>query len=220
MPQKSKISPKPNTGDVNDLWLKKAFKKADPNAEMIIFENPNVRDALDRRIIEIWPAIRRHLESTGYAFTPIDGALRIEGRSGHILTRAMPWMLHGDYPVFHRGALECTRREWVIDSEFFLSMPSNVDFRLVQEIIGNSRLAGCPPELTIHKHCPNDYYQIFFHAGNGESWGPQSAERIIERIKKCIDYNIAMNDFAIDGEWNEEIVGEFLTQAYEVYEAH
>lgn len=204
----------------SDTWLKNAFKKVDPNSEVIILENPDIKSGLDQYLHLLWPVVKQHLESTGYAFTPLNGVLKIEGRSGCVLTRAMPWMLHGEYPVFYRGALECTQRHWVIENEFFLSLASSVDFRLIREIIGNSRLSGSPPELTIHKHSPVEYYQIYFHSGNGESWGPQSTGRIIEWIKKCIDANVAMNDFAIDGQWNEEIVGKFLTYAYEAYEAY
>ena len=58
--------------------------------------------------------------------------------------------------------------------------------------------------------------------GNLFSWingfGRRKWENILCR-EKCIDGNIAMNDFAIDGDWNEETVEKFLTAAYEVYES-
>jgi len=217
MPRKSTSGSSVNPR--RDTWLKNALKKADPNSELIILENPRVRAGLDQYLIEIWPTVKQHLESTGHFYTP-EGDLEIESKPGYALVRTGAWMLHESTQAICRGTLECHGDHWMLLSEFFLSMPSNTDQRFVMEIIGNSRFGGNPPELTIHKHSPVNYYQIQFHSGNGESWGPQSIGRIIERIKKNIDANVAMNDFAIDGEWNEEIVGEFLTHAYEAYEAH
>ena len=98
-------------------------------------------------------------------------------------------------------------------------MPSSVDFGLVREIIGNSRFAGNPPSLTMDKRAPANYYQILFETGRGEDWSQQSPAIITAKIKQCIDTTIAMNELTLDGEWNEEIVAEFLTTAYPVYEA-
>jgi len=202
-----------------DRWLTEAVRHADPRAEVVVLEDSRVRDILDGHIHRIWPPVREHLESTGYVFTP-ERDVKIESRSRHALVRAMSWMLHDGVQAIHRGTLECNRDHWMLDREFFLSMPGSTDLGLVREIIGNSRLGGSPPELTIHKHSPAGYYQILFRAGSGEDWGTGSNERIVGRIKKCIDCNIRMHEIAIDGEWDRETVEEFLTTAFAFYESY
>jgi hypothetical protein len=42
----------------------------------------------------------------------------------------------------------------------------------------------------------------------------------VERVKKCIDVNVEMNEITLDGDWDETSVGEFLSAAYHVYEAY
>jgi hypothetical protein len=84
-------------------------------------------------------------------------------------------------------------------------------------------MSGVPPELTIHKrHAsdPDGYYEVTFFNGTGENFYPGDEERIIEKIKKCIDTNVKMNEITLDNDWNDERVGEFLSAALEVYEAY
>jgi len=64
-----------------------------------------------------------------------------------------------------------------------------------------------------------DYYQITLHASRGAGWG-YGEEYVDEQIKKIIDVNIRMYDFAMDSIIAPQDLGEFLTIAYEAYEAY
>jgi hypothetical protein len=106
----------------------------------------------------------------------------------------------------------------MIESEFFLPLPLHNDYKVIFEILGNSRLKGNPPNLIIDKEKEEDYYQINFSNGTGASWGMHDENYIENQLKKVIDTNIDMYNFS-EGGISLENIGEFLTMVYEVYEA-
>ncbi|MCC6544692.1 MAG: hypothetical protein IT392_09350 [Nitrospirae bacterium] len=65
----------------------------------------------------------------------------------------------------------------------------------------------------------SDFYQITLYSGHGAGWG-YGEEYVDEEIKKVIDANIRMYDFAIESIITPQDLGEFLTIAYEAYEAY
>jgi hypothetical protein len=200
-------------------WVEDSARKADGDSEVVVLENPVVRDRLDRHILEIWPAVRTHLEQTGYVFTPTD-EVGIRSEGSRVLVRSMSWMIHDVSGAVYRGILECGTDHWMLKSEFFLSMPAEVDVGLLLEIVGNTRLSGNPPELTVHKHDSAGFYQVKFMSGRGESWWPGSRDRILQRIRECIDTNVELHEFAMDGELTRTTVEAFLSRAYDVYESY
>jgi hypothetical protein len=203
-------------------WIEKAVEVCDPHADLIVLENPATKEFYDQILKTIWLPVRERLKKTGYIYTPeIEPQIESEGKN--IVSRKMTWMLHELSRAKYRGSVEINRMHWMVENEFFLCLDSHIDFRFVTELIGNSRMAGNPPELTIHKHHTNDfegYYQVTYLNGTGESFYPGCEERIIHRIKKCIDVNVEMNEITIDNDWNEKRVAEFLTVAFEVYEGY
>jgi hypothetical protein len=203
-------------------WIERAIKDLDPKIDIITIENPDTRDVYDQILNTIWLPVREHLQKTVYTYTPeIEPHIESEGRG--MLTRKMTWMLHETTRLMYRGAIQLSKMSWIIENEFILSLDRHVDFRFIAEIIGNSRLSGYPPELTMHKHHANDadgYYQVTFFNGSGEGYYPGCEELIVEKIKRCIDSNVKMNEITIDNDWNDDRVGEFLTAALEVYETY
>jgi len=195
-------------------------KKCDENQKGLeIIEDPEIKDRLDRIALEIWPELQAHLEKTGYTYSP-DSAPLIETKLSHLLIRSMMVMLFDVQSAFCRVKLDCSLEHWIIHNEFFLSLPVDTDFRHIREILGNSRLSGNPPSLMIYKNNPSAYYQITFKSGRGESWAIHETSYLVDKLKRSIDVNIELFKITIDGEVNDEIVAEFLTTAYEIYEAY
>ncbi|MBE0427709.1 MAG: hypothetical protein IBX72_13835 [Nitrospirae bacterium] len=107
----------------------------------------------------------------------------------------------------------------MIESEFFLGLSIDNDPQVIFEILGNSRFRGYPPELSVYKDS-DDFYQITLRAGNGAGWGMYDENAVEKRIKSVIDTNIEMHDFVNEGFLSPQALGEFLTMAYQVYEAY
>ena len=200
-------------------WAVEEAKKADIGKHYVILENPETRKYLDDLLLkEYWPSIWSNLEASGYNYHPQD-APETEFELKHVLTRSLTFMLFNGNTAFFRGKLNCSMEDWMVESEHFLLLSKDTDPRVIFEILGNSRFVGYPPELSIDK-TGNDFYQITLQAGKGESWGMHGEQYIVERIKKIFDVNIAMHEHSMDGIISADQLGDFLTTAYEVYEAY
>lgn len=197
-------------------WLIKKAEKADSKKNVVTLENPDVRDYLDRLLLEkFWPVISSCLEESGYDYSPkpeTDLELSCE------LERSLSFTLFDGRRAFFGGKLQVSIESWMLESEFFLPLSKDTDIQLVFQILSNSRFAGYPPTLIIDKERADNFYQVDFHSGNGASWGLRSEDYIKEKIRKTINVNKDMYEFSIDG-ITAETIGEFLSLAYEVYEA-
>lgn len=164
---------------------------------------------------EFWPFIFSCLEVSGYTHSHEP---HIESELGYELERSLTFMLFNGRSVFFRGKLCCSKKSWIIKSEFFLTLPVHNDPQVIFEILGNSRLKGNPPNLIVDKEKKEDYYQINFSNGVGAGWGIHDKKHIENQLKKIIDTNINMHNLAERG-ISLGKGGEFLTMAYEVYKA-
>ena len=202
-------------------WLSSALSKADPSADIVIMENPAVRDGFDTFLLkEFWPALHNHLEKTAYPYSPKD-VPKIETTVSCVLVRTLWWMLFdGSGKAICRMVLECQRDGWMLRQEFFLGLPLDTDTGLLHELLGNTRLAGNPPTMSIDKREVVDYYQITFHNGTGAGWGMYNKQHIIDMALRATDIQIRMFEASIDGISKQEEVSNFLTIAYEMYESH
>lgn len=199
-------------------WIIEQAKKADGSKDVVILENPEVRDHLDGLILNrFWPVIRNCLESSGYTYIPQENP-ETDFELSHILERSLSFMLFDGEKAFFRGKLICSIESWMIKSEHFLALSKVNDPWVVFEILGNSRFAGNPPTLMIDKN-RDDFYQITFHVGSGAGWRRYDEQYIEERIKKTINVNVEMYDFSKEGFISPQDIGDFLSIAYEVYEA-
>ncbi|MCK5492449.1 MAG: hypothetical protein KAJ14_04990 [Candidatus Omnitrophica bacterium] len=202
-------------------WIISEAKKADKTKDLIILENPQVLKFLDERLLnDFWPVILSCFEKSGYVYSLEPN---IESEWGYDLERTLMFMLldekRFDLPrAIFRGKLKISKTDWMLGREFFLSLPSFNDPRAVFEILGNSRFKGNPPTLIVDKEKEDDFYQIDFSAGDGASWGMYDNNDIKEKIKQIIKINLKMHEFSRDGISLKQI-GEFLTIAYEAYEA-
>ncbi|MFQ5486554.1 MAG: hypothetical protein ACE5DO_14650 [Desulfobacterales bacterium] len=197
-------------------WLIKEAEKADSKKNVVTLENPDVRDYLDRLLLEnFWPVISSCLEESGYDCSPKP---EIESELSCDLERSLSFMFLDGRGAFFRGTLQVSIEAWMLESNFFLPLPKDTDPQVVFQILGNSRFAGCPPTLTIDKERADDFYQVDFHSGNGAGWGLHNEDYVQEKIRKTINVNKDMYEFSIDG-ITAETIGEFLSLAYEVYEA-
>jgi len=200
-------------------WLVSEVKKADISKDYVILENQETRSYLDGLLLNrFWPVIWSNLEGSGYNYYPQD-APKTEFEIEHILTRSLTFMLIDRDRAFFRGTLSCSMEHWMLKSEFFLSLSKVNDPQPIFEILGNSRLRGNPPELSVDK-MSDSYYQITMHAGNGAGWGLYDEDTVEKRIREVIDTNIEMHEFVEEGILSPRDTGEFLTIAYKVYEAY
>jgi hypothetical protein len=200
-------------------WLKEAIKNVDINDDIAILENPEVTRYLDGLMIDTyWPTILQSLKNNGYIYSPEDNP-KIELELSYKLSRALTFMLLDEQFLFYRGSLICTREHWILHNETYLFLSSECDPKVVFEILGNSRFVGNPPSLSISKR-HGHFYEIKLNAGKGASWGYYDDNRITKEIQKAIEVSTAMQDFTLDGIITATSIGEFLTMAYEVYEAY
>lgn len=197
-------------------WLIREAEKADSKKNLVTLENPDVRDYLDQLLLEnFWPVISSCLEESGYDYSPEP---EIDSELSYDLERSLFFTLLDGRRVFFRGGLKVSMESWMLESDFYLSLSKDIDSRLVFQILSNSRFAGLPPTLMIDKERADNFYQVDFHNGNGASWGLRNEDYIKEKIKKMVNVNKDMYEFSIDG-ITPETIGEFLSLAYEVYEA-
>ena len=169
---------------------------------------------------EIWPGLRSHLEKTGYLFSPV-GVPEIKSEASRGPVRSLQWMLFDETgKTICKMTIECQHDVWAICNEFYLELPADTDIGIIKEILGNSRFSGCPPVLLIDKTKAMEFYQVTFRNGAGEGWGVHDKKHIIETAKHLTDAHIRMYEATFDGITTQEDLADFLTVAYEIYEAH
>jgi len=203
---------------MKENWILKEARKADENTDTVTLENPKRRKYLDDLLLKrFWPVIKKNIENSMYNYHPHKGPV-IESETHRFLSRSLMFMLLDGDRAFFRGELTCSVEGWMLRSKFFLSLPQEVDPQVVFALLGNSRLSGNPPTLSIDKRL--DFYQITFEAGNGAGWGLYDEKYIHGKIAEAIDTNIDMHEFFNEELLSAENLGEFLTMAYKVYEAY
>ncbi|MBI5096731.1 MAG: hypothetical protein HZB32_03655 [Nitrospirae bacterium] len=203
-------------------WILKEANKVRKSSNVVILEKPDVKRYLNGLLLKrFWPVIYSSLEASDYVYFP-ESNPETEWEEGHTLTRSLTFMLSDGRYTFFRGNLSCSTEGWMLEREFNLSLSRENDLQVIIEILGNSRFAGYPPTLSIDRVLDKkgaDFYQITFHAGSGTGWG-YGEEYVDEKIRKIIDVNIRMYDFAMDSIITPQDLGEFLTIAYEAYEVY
>ena len=199
-------------------WILTSAKKADPSRNYAILENSEVTSQLDALFKkEFWPFIRAQLRATGYSFPKKSPTSEFE--MSYALERSISFMLFDQQKPFFRGTLKCSLESWMLETEFFLSLKKETDPRVLFELLGNSRLAGNPPEMSVHKS-DQYYFQIRLHNGEGAGWGRGDYDFVRDRIKKIVETNVKMYEISKTGLISEATVGQFLTTAYDAYEAY
>ncbi len=200
-------------------WVVGESKKAGGGEDVLILEKPDVKKNLDGLLLEkFWPVILDCLVDTGYVYSPEENP-ETDFELSRLLERSLSFMLFENRVLFFRGKIAVSAEAWMLESEFYLGLPKEVQPGVVFEILGNSRFIGMPPVLSIYKK-DFDFYQIKFQHGSGASWGLYGGEYAEDRIRDVIDINVKMHEFSKDGVISPQNLGEFLSLAYEVYEAY
>lgn len=205
-------------------WVLAEAEKADDDGKgIVILQNPDERKHLDELLLnEFWPAIRKRLEKSGYNYSP--DVPKTELELSYALERSLMFMMLNGARAFFRGTLRLTPERWMMESEYFLLLSRENDPQVVFDILSNSRFAGNPPRLMVGKSMltgsEEDFYQITFNAGNGESWGLYDLSRVHDRVAKVIDANMELYNYAGAGYLSANQLGEFLAIAYKAYEAY
>ena len=197
-------------------WVIKEAEKAHSKKNIVTLENPDMRNYLDQLLLEkFWPVILNCLKESGYRYSPKP---EIESELNCDLERSLSFMLLDGERVFFRGKLRISVESWMLESDFFLPLPKNTDIQVVFQTLSNSRFRGYPPTLTIDKERDDNFYQIDFHSGRGAGCGLHDEGYLKKNIIRMIDINRKMYEFSKFG-ITTETIAEFLTLAYEVYEA-
>ena len=197
-------------------WVIREAEKVDSKKNTVTLENPDTRDYLDRLLLEkFWPVILSCLNESHYNYSPKP---EIESELSCGLERSLFFMLLDGEKAFFKGKLRLSVESWMLENDFFLSLPISTDPQVVFQILGNSRFRGLPPTLTIDKEREDNFYQIDFHSGNGAGWSLHNEDYLEKKIRKTIGVNKKIYEFSKDG-ITAETVGEFLTLTYEAYEA-
>jgi hypothetical protein len=202
--------------------------KADARENRVLLENPDAVVSLDAKLRNIfYPFVRAELEKTGFRYLPTEDDLHIESEwLGSNLARALTFMLFDDFDLlFARCTLQCSSRGYLVEREFTLGLPESTDPRLLFRILGEPRLAGNMPSLTIQRSAIhpewNSYFWIEIRAGSGiesSSWTMDKAAMgdIAQTIHDSCDmYEASM----VEGLATMEDVERFLEIACRSYES-
>jgi hypothetical protein len=209
-------------------WVLREAAKADARADRIVRENPEAVGFLDTKLREIFfPFIRAELEKTGFRYLPLENDLHIDSQwMGLDLSRALSFMLFDHFEsLFMRCTLQCSNRGHLLQREFHLGLPEATDPRLLFRILGEPRLAGCMPSLTIERSALhqewNSYFWIEIHAGSGFESGPWTMDKAaMGDIAQTIHDSCEMHEVAmVEGLTGMEDVERFLDIACRSYES-
>lgn len=160
-------------------WVRKEAEKADNKKNIVILENPEIREYLDKILLnKFWPVILSCLEESSYNYY---GKPEIESELGCDLERYLYFMLLDGERAFFKGKLKLSLTSWMIENDFFLPLPKRTDPQIIFQILGNSRFKGYPPTLTIDKEREDNFYQIDFHSGKGAGWGLRNEDYLEEK---------------------------------------
>ncbi|OVE79357.1 hypothetical protein BVY01_02815 [bacterium I07] len=205
---------------MTDDWIQSEIIKADKSKGFLILENPETKAYLDKLLLfKYWPKIWSKLKDSGYYYSPDDKKPETDFELSHTHTRSLIFFLLDGISAFFKGKLNCSLDSWMLESTFFLGLEKENQHEVIFEILGNTRFAGCPPELMISKN-HGEYFQITFHSGFGKSWTQNSEKEILNEIDQLIDIHIQLYEFTLDGQIAEDEVGEFLTIVNRVYESY
>lgn len=200
-------------------WLSEEISKVDPSQDLIVFENPEIKVFLDDILMELWEGFRYDLEEAGYNSVTECPEIKSKPYPSD-LTRYFEFMLFDEDCFFFRGTLSCSRDHWMIEFENHIGLSNENDPNVVFELLGNTRFAGSPPEMTVSKRDSGDYFQIVFRNGFGAGWGLKDKNQAIVDVRKVINVNIKMHELALSGVISKENLGKFISTAYDVYESY
>lgn len=210
-------------------WIFNEIEKSDQENDLIILENPIHKSIIDSVILDnLWPYIKKMLEKSGYIYYP-DQDIELITNIGKNLERKLTFSMFDNGLVFFKGNLICGKHAWFLTSNFFLCLLKENNSELIHELIGNSRFTGNPPTLIINKINRRIYYQINFHNGCGLEfpfeiekliWNTYAYQELKTKLKETIETNIKMYEMTKTGMLNKDNLSEFITLAYNVYEAY
>ena len=200
-------------------WIIKEAKKANLLNDYVILENPLEKDFIDNILLELWNGFKEKLENLEYESLPEDN-VEIMMIESYEYSRYFQFMLIDEDKVFFIGTLSCSKEGWMIKFKNFISLSKQNDYKVIFEILGNSRFIGNPPTLMINKEYKSDYYQITFDHGYGEGWGTKNKKQALNEIFKVIDVSVKMHELTKDGCISNKTLGEFISIAYDIYESY
>ena len=161
------------------LETREAEKAGHPNADgtryvqergTIHLYDPAARERLDEEIHgRYFPAVLKGLRGSSLRVHDKVGALsQIKDKFYPVATRELVFLLHkppappagpGSPPWFLRGKIECSLERCMLYSDLILALPRDIDLEPVLELMGDARLQGIPPSLSIEYRLSED--QIF-----------------------------------------------------------
>jgi len=112
-------------GIMKNDWIMEEAKKGDNSKDIIILENPEVRDYLDSLLLKkFWPIIFSCLEQSGYDYSPEPD---IETELSYEFKRSLSFtFLEGERferpRVIFRGKLKLSKKDWMLEREFFSAL--------------------------------------------------------------------------------------------------
>ncbi|MFC1585121.1 hypothetical protein ACFL5V_06220 [Fibrobacterota bacterium] len=184
-------------------------------------EKPEIIKQADDKLLKyFWPPIQRHLETIDLPYSP-DNTPEFHSKHTNELRRKF-FVILFDFSnrAICKIGLECGTTGWMISGDTFISLHKDTSPDIIFEILGNSRLVGCPPTLEVHKEEIENYFQINFTGGKGASWFLHDENYALEKFKQAIDVNISLHDFVVDGLNDVSDAEVFLSKVYEIYEAY
>ncbi len=198
-------------------WVDNELSKTDRNRDLIILEKPDVRRYLDNLLHRLWHDICHCIVMSDFDYFP-GGNPQIAGEYGQSMRRFLAFWLMDRQRVFFRGKLSSSVEAWTMESEFSLYLTSRNDPHIVFEILGNSRFRANPPHLRINKQS-HLFFRITFRGSVGMPWQGCEEPAVCRKVRSIISTNIEMQRIAREGQLSGTALTEFLTKAFEVYEA-
>ncbi|MBL7076758.1 MAG: hypothetical protein ISS31_04740 [Kiritimatiellae bacterium] len=102
-----------------------------------------------------------------------------------------PWSEDGRAPCFCRFNITCTRRGYMVGTDFYIYFPAETDMNRLRPLLANSMFSGNPPSLRCesgHGDLPGVLVVGFSHGCGGEYYGELPVATMLADLAERINF--------------------------------
>jgi len=179
--------------------LREQDADAPADTQSVHLTNPAHRDQIDRMIRgQVWPGIVKAFVGTDFLANPcsksgdvpdIEDKWDINTKRSFLFlveSRLYPAM-PGDDPCFCRITVICGLCEYMINTDFYLYLPTDFSLRRIAGLLTHPAFAACPPSLSAGHGCEGlRCYTVAFQSGHGRGGAPGYGGLVTGELEETI----------------------------------